>query len=125
MLVAAGGATGATARYLLDGLAEQVMGSAFPFGTFIVNLLGSFVLGVLIEAMALVWDTSMEVRLFLVVGLLGAFTTFSTFALDTVLLYQGGAFLLSATYVVLSVVLAIGGFFAGMRLTRRVIAPRV
>ena len=66
-----------------------------------------------------------EVRLFLVVGLLGALTTFSTFALDTALLYQGGAFLLSATYVVLSVVLAIGCFFAGMRLTRRVIAPQV
>ena len=72
------------------------LGSGFPWGIFIVNVLGGFVMGALVEAMALRWSLSPEWRTFLTVGILGGFTTFSSFALDTVLLMQRGDFGLAA-----------------------------
>lgn len=123
ILVAGGGALGAVARYLVFVGAGHLLGAGFPYGTLIVNISGSFAIGALTEIMALVWSASLESRLLLVVGFLGAFTTFSTFSLDFVVLYERGRLLLCAVYVVASVALSIGALFAGMWVFRRLLAP--
>lgn len=123
LAVAGGGALGAVARYLTYVAAGHVLGAAFPYGTLIVNVAGSFAIGALTEIMALVWSPSTEIRLFLVVGFLGAFTTFSTFSLDFVVLYERGRLLLCALYVGVSVIASIGALFLGMWVLRRALAP--
>lgn len=122
-MVAAGGAAGAAARYLVYVLAGQFLGTGFPFGTLIVNIVGSFIMGVLVEGMALAWTIGEQMRLFLAVGVLGAFTTFSTFSLDVGLLYERGKIALIALYVSVSVIGSIGALFLGMYLIRRALAP--
>ncbi len=122
-MVAAGGAAGAAARYLVYVLAGQFLGTGFPFGTLIVNIVGSFIMGVLVEGMALAWTIGEQMRLFLAVGVLGAFTTFSTFSLDVGLLYERGRIALIALYVSVSVIGSIGALFLGMYLIRRALAP--
>jgi CrcB protein len=92
LAVAAGGVTGAVARYLVYIAVGHLLGSGFPYATLIVNIVGSFAMGVLVETMALGWNASIEMRLFLTTGILGAFTTFSAFSLDFALLYERRAF---------------------------------
>lgn len=123
LIVAGGGALGAVARYLVFVAAGHLLGAGFPFGTLVVNIAGSFAMGALAEIMALVWSASNETRLFLAVGFLGAFTTFSAFSLDVVVLYERGRLLLCALYIGVSVIGSIGALFAGMWLFRRLLAP--
>lgn len=118
LAIAAGGAVGAVARHVVAGQITQWVGAGFPWGIMIVNILGSFAMGVLVETMALAWSPSQEARAFLAVGILGAFTTFSTFSMDTALLYERGDFLAMALYIAGSVTLAILALFAGMALVR-------
>lgn len=122
LAVAAGGALGAVGRYLAITGVGQLFGTGFPLGTIVVNVVGSFVLGLLTELMALAWSPSPELRALIVVGVLGAFTTFSTFSLDVVLLYERGALGQAALYVVASVVLSVAGFFLGLALIRGLLA---
>lgn len=121
LAVAAGGALGAMARYLVATQVVQWLGAGFPYGTLTVNVVGSFILGALVETMALAWSPSPELRALLVVGVLGAFTTFSTFSLDTVLLIERHQSALAALYILLSVALSVGGLFAGLRSARLVL----
>ena len=121
LAVAAGGALGALGRFLVSFGAGHFLGYGFPFGTFIVNVLGSFALGVLIEASAWAWSPSAEVRAFLMVGVLGAFTTFSSFSLDTVNLWTRGDLVPAVMYMAGSVLLGVMGFLAGMSLTKAVL----
>jgi CrcB protein len=93
-------------------------GHGFPWGTLTVNIAGSFVMGVLVEVMALVWSPSQELRALLAVGMLGAFTTFSTFSLDVVVLIQRGEIVPAAGYVLASVAMCVIGLYAGLRLCR-------
>ncbi len=118
LAVAAGGALGALARYLMVGRFELWLGGGFPFGTLTANVLGSFLMGVLIEVLALVWSPSEALRALLAVGVLGSFTTFSGFSLDTLLLVEAGAPGQAALYVLASVVLSLTGIYGGMRLSR-------
>ena len=120
--VALGGALGALARYLMVGRFELWLGAGFPFGTLAANVLGSFLMGVLIELMALVWSPTPELRALLAVGLLGCFTTFSALSLETLLLFEGGAPGQAALYALASVLLSLVGIFAGMRLARVVLS---
>ena len=120
--IAAGGATGAVLRHFLNSSVAHWLGTGFPWGIFIANILGSFVMGCLITGFALVYEPPQVVRAFLAVGLLGAFTTFSTFSLDAVTLFERGNILAAALYVGGSVTLAIGALFAGMTLIRLVAA---
>lgn len=122
LAIAAGGAFGAVGRHLLAHQLTQLFGSGFPVGILACNVIGSFIMGALVELMALVWSPSMEVRAFLTVGLLGAFTTFSTFSLDVVLLAQRGEYTQAGIYVVASVVLSVGGLLAGLHLFRAILA---
>lgn len=121
--VAIGGAIGAVGRYLVAIGAGHWLGTGFPAGTLIVNVVGSFAMGVLVEVMALAWSVSSELRALLVVGLLGAFTTFSTFSLDVAYLYERGQLVLCAVYILASFVLCVAAVFAGLHLTRLAYTP--
>lgn len=120
--VAAGGAAGALGRYGVDRLTGMWLGHGFPYSTLIVNVLGSCVLGVVIEASALVWSPSPELRAMIVIGILGAFTTFSAFSLDTVAMFTRGEVVPAVLYVAASVLASIGALWAGMALTKAVIS---
>jgi CrcB protein len=118
LAVAAGGALGSVARYLVGVASTRAFGLAFPWGTLIVNIFGSFLIGVFVELFALKADLPQEVRVFLTVGICGGFTTFSTFSLDAYALFQRGEIGLAAAYVLGSVVLSIAGLVAGLYLVR-------
>ncbi len=120
-VVAVGGALGAVSRYVVYVLAGLLLGTGFPFGTLIVNIVGSFAMGVLVEGMALAWTVPEQARLFLTVGILGAFTTFSTFSLDVAVLYERGKLALAAFYGLASVVCSVGALFAGLYVMRRIL----
>ena len=94
------------------------LGGAFPWGTLIVNILGSFAIGLLIEMVARRFNVSGEMRVLLVTGFLGGFTTFSTFSLDVVALFEKGATMTAAGYLLASVVLSLAAVFAGLALGR-------
>ena len=119
--VACGGAIGSVCRYLVGIMATRYLGADFPFATLIVNILGSFVMGILIEGVALRYSISPELRGFAAIGILGAFTTFSTFSLDAVILYERGRMLLTGVYVGSSVFFSIAALFLGFWLARRFI----
>ncbi|MHA1567360.1 MAG: fluoride efflux transporter CrcB [Alphaproteobacteria bacterium] len=121
LAIAAGGAIGAVARHYVAFQVSMLLGRDFPWGTLAVNILGSFILGTLIELMALVWSPSQEIRALLTVGMLGAFTTFSTFSLDTVLLIERGDTATAMGYIATSLLLSVGALFLGLRLARLVI----
>ena len=121
LLVAAGGALGAVGRYLVTTGAVALLGGGFPYGTLFVNVAGSFILGVLVETMALVWSPSHEVKVFLVAGFLGAFTTFSAFSLDVVNEFERSSGALAVLHIVVSVACPVLALVAGLRLTRLVL----
>lgn len=115
--VAAGGAIGAVCRYSVGLLTANL---TFPWGTMIVNIAGSFLMGLLMAAFAQVWDASQATRLFLTVGILGGFTTFSAFSLDSILLLEKGQTLAAVFYIVASVILSLGALALGMMLIRMI-----
>ena len=120
--VAAGGALGAVGRFLLSSGTGQWLGHGFPFGTLIANIVGSFLLGILLEISAMTWTPSPELRAFLSVGFLGAFTTFSTFSLDAVTLWQRGELMTAGIYVGGSVLIGISGFLLGVFMVKSVLS---
>ena len=122
LAVALGGAFGATGRYLVAQQALRLMGPNFPWGTLTVNIVGSFIMGVLVELMALKISVSPEVRAFLVTGVLGGFTTFSAFSLDVAVLVERHDNLLAAAYILASVLFSIGGLFLGLWVIRSALA---
>lgn len=117
-----GGAVGALARHFFAGWLTRLAGGGFPWGIFAANVLGSFLMGMLIAFLAHVDGVPQAVRAFLAVGVLGAFTTFSTFALETVVLIERGQAVQAAGYVGGSVLLAVLGLLAGQHLGRAVFA---
>jgi CrcB protein len=114
-----GGGLGSALRYGIGRAALACFGPDFPVGTLVVNVLGCFAMGALAEWLAL-HDAgiSQDTKLFLVTGILGGFTTFSAFALDTAVLWQRGATGAAVAYVLASFVLSLGALFAGMALLR-------
>ena len=118
LAIAAGGAIGAVARHFVNVQAAALLGSGFPWGTLTVNIVGSFLMGVLIETSALIWSPGPALRAMLAVGVLGAFTTFSSFSLDVAVHYERGQLLHAAAYILSSVVLSIAALFAGLALIR-------
>lgn len=116
--IATGGALGAVLRYGVNVTALKLFGDGFPWGTLMVNVLGSFAMGILIAVFAHYWQPSHAVKVFLVTGLLGAFTTFSAFSLDVSVLWERGAVMPAAGYVMSSVVLSVGALFLALALMR-------
>ena len=117
LLAAAGGALGSSARYLVNVGAGRLFGMGFPWGTMTVNIVGCFIMGVLVGWGALRGMTN-EARVFLATGILGGFTTFSAFSADFAALVERKNFGLSALYVTGSVVLSLMAVFAGLYLVR-------
>jgi len=118
LAVAVGGALGAVSRYWLMLWIGSLAGTRFPWGTALVNVLGSVVIGVLYVLISERLVLSEQWRGLLVVGYLGAFTTFSTFSLDTLLLLQDGRWLPALGYVAGSVLLCLAGAWLGILLMR-------
>jgi CrcB protein len=118
LLVFFGGGLGATLRHLVNVTCARFIGTAFPYGTFIINISGSTVMGLIAGYLAFRGEASQAWRLFLMTGILGGYTTFSAFSLDTAILYERGEIGLAALYVVGSVVLSIAGLFGGLALVR-------
>ena len=119
--IAIGGAVGAVARHFVGVQMLRLFGSGFPWGTISVNVVGSFAMGALVELMAVRWNVGPELRAFMAVGVLGAFTTFSTFSLDVAVLGGRGAVFPAALYVLLSVSLSISALFFGLWLSRQLL----
>lgn len=114
--VAIGGAAGSMLRYLVTLGAARLFGPGFPVGTFAVNLLGSFVMGLLVGV--LTGRGALHLAPLLLTGVLGGFTTFSAFSLDTVVLWERGQTGTALLYVLLSVVLSLAALWAGLVLAR-------
>jgi CrcB protein len=117
--VALGGAIGSVARYLTNVAVMRGIGQGFPWGTVIVNISGSFLMGVLVVWLA--ERGAMRHAPFLMTGILGGFTTFSAFSLDAVTLWERGEIGPAMAYVLGSVLLSLVALFAGMALTREMV----
>ena len=118
--VAVGGAIGASARYLTNVGATRLIGHGFPWGTVIVNIAGSFLMGVLVVVLAKKGGNTYAPLL--MTGLLGGFTTFSAYSLDAFTLYERGAFWQAGGYVLGTLLVALAAIVAGILATRAVMA---
>jgi fluoride exporter len=118
LLVFIGGGLGSTLRHIVNVASARVLGTAFPYHTFIINITGSTIMGLIAGYLAFKGEASQPWRLFLMTGILGGYTTFSAFSLDAVLLYERGETGLALLYVLGSVVLSIVGLVAGLALVR-------
>lgn len=122
LLVFVGGGLGACLRHACNLIGTRVaVGSPWPWSTFLINISGALLMGALVEAFALRNGASPQLRLLLVTGVLGGYTTFSTYALEIGLLLQRGQHGLAASYAGGSVALGLVGLFGGMKLARLVL----
>lgn len=121
LLVAGGGAIGSLLRYYVGQWALRLAGPAFPWGTLTVNVVGCFVIGVFAELILRRFDASPELRLLLITGFLGGFTTFSAFSLDAISLFERGAAVSGAVYILASVGLSMAAVTAGLALMRAIL----
>lgn len=118
LIVFVGGGIGAALRHGVNLAAARLLGTHFPYATLIENVTGSIVMGLLAAYFAFKTGGTQHMRLFLTTGILGGYTTFSTYSLDVAVLYERGQIGLAAFYAIASAVLAIGGLFAGLALVR-------
>ncbi|NZD62510.1 fluoride efflux transporter CrcB [Rhizobium sp. WYCCWR 11290] len=118
LLVAVGGAIGSLLRYYVGQWALRLMGPSFPWGTLAVNVVGCFVIGVFAELIARKFNASVELRLLLITGFLGGFTTFSAFSLDAISLFERGEAVAGSIYIVASVGLSMAAVIAGLAVMR-------
>lgn len=120
LLVAVGGAIGASLRHLVNLGSLRLVGPNYPWGTMAINIAGSFAMGVFIELLARRLNASNELKLFVATGILGGFTTFSAFSLDFAVLWERGAALPALAYAIASVVGSLLAIFLGLWLARTV-----
>lgn len=114
LAVGIGGALGAMARYGVNVLSTRAFGIEFPYGTLGVNIIGCFIMGVVVALFAMREPVDPILKLFLTTGILGGFTTFSAFSLETVMLFDRKP-LLAGIYALASLVLSVAGCWAGLR----------
>ena len=120
LLVFIGGGLGSCLRHTVNLVCPRLLGTNFPYHTFIINITGSTIMGLVAGYLAFKGDATQSWRLFLMTGILGGYTTFSAYSLDSAVLYERGEIGLAALYVVGSVVLSILGLFAGLALVRSI-----
>jgi len=120
LYVAAGGAIGASCRHLVGMASLRVFGTDYPYGTFIANVFGSFLMGLLAGWLAFKISGGTNIRLFLGVGVLGGFTTFSAFSLDAILMLERKAYGAFASYVMGSVIVSLIALILGLFLSRKI-----
>lgn len=121
ILVTIGGAVGSLLRYYVGLWALRAIGPNFPWGTLAVNVIGCFVIGVFAEMIARRFGDSVELRLLLITGFLGGFTTFSAFSLDAIILYERGQATVAIVYVLASVVASLAAVVAGLSVVRALV----
>lgn len=121
LAIAVGGAVGAVSRYWMYGSVGKLLGYSFPFGTLTVNLLGSLLMGFLSVILTDRLPLDAPLRLGLLIGMLGSFTTFSAFAMDTLILLQTGAVMKSLLYVTANLVLCVIAVWAGLLFAKLVV----
>ncbi|HUG62396.1 MAG TPA: fluoride efflux transporter CrcB [Methylomirabilota bacterium] len=117
--VAAGGALGSVCRHLISVAALKLLGGSFPWGTLAVNATGSFAMGAFIAYLTR-FGGDVALRLAVATGFLGGFTTYSTFSLEVVVLYERGQPALAAAYIAASILLSLAGIAAGLSLVRTI-----
>lgn len=122
--IALGGAAGSVARFLLGSYLHQRTGGTLPWGTFVVNVSGSLLLGFLMRLALASPAMSPELRALLVIGFCGGYTTFSTYSYETLALLEGGAYGRAATYATASVLVALAATYVGFALGREFVALR-
>ena len=116
--IAAGGSLGAVMRYALSNAVYSWLGRGFPYGTLSVNVIGSFLIGIAFVLLTEKLTLGSEVRAFILIGFLGAFTTFSTFSLETLNLLQQGFLVKALANILLSVLLCLVATWGGMVLAK-------
>ncbi|MDN5926644.1 MAG: fluoride efflux transporter CrcB [Hyphomicrobiales bacterium] len=119
LIVFMGAGVGGAMRHGVNSLGMRLLGTGFPYATLTVNIVGSLAMGLLAGWFAQKGAASQHLRLFLMTGILGGFTTFSSFSLDIVALWERGAVALCALYAALSVIVAIGALFFGLWMMRQ------
>ena len=118
--IAIGGAAGSLCRYGMSNGIYLLLGRSFPYGTLAVNILGSFIMGSVYILMIERASISEELRAGITIGLLGAFTTFSTFSIETINLIESGEILKAGLNILFSVTLCVVGCWLGMNLSRQI-----
>jgi fluoride exporter len=121
LIVFLGAGIGGAGRHGINVLMARLFGTGFPLGTFTVNVVGCFLMGLIAGFFAFRGHLPQEARLFLTTGILGGFTTFSAFSLDAALLWERGEGGLAALYVAASVVLTLAGVAAGLATIRQLL----
>ena len=119
--IAAGGALGAVMRFLSQATVYELVGKTFPYGTLFVNVTGSFLMGLLSIFLVEKFNLGAEWHLAILVGVLGSFTTFSTFSIETLVLFEQGDMLKAMTNILLSVVLCVAAVWMGAFLAKQLI----
>ncbi|PYP77485.1 MAG: fluoride efflux transporter CrcB [Gemmatimonadetes bacterium] len=124
LAVAIGAALGGVSRYYVASALQQRLGATFPWGTLVVNVSGSLLLGVLIRYALATPTMGAEIRALLTTGFCGGYTTFSTYSYETATLLEDGQYGRAGAYALASVVVALGATFAGFMLARELIGLR-
>jgi fluoride exporter len=122
--IAAGSAIGGVSRYLVGSLLQRLTGTGFPAGTLLINVSGSFLLGLIVQYAIETSAVSPELRGFLTIGFCGGYTTFSTFSYESLALIEDGQWPRAALYILLSVLLSIAAALLGVLAARQLIAIR-
>lgn len=121
LFICLGGAVGTGARYLVTGWAMSWLGASFPYGTLVVNILGSFLIGIIMPVGLSTDILSAEARIFLTTGVLGGFTTYSSFNYETIGYFQEGDFFRAIFNLLLMSASCLSAGFAGVFLSRKLI----
>jgi len=121
MFIAVGGAFGAIMRFLSQATVYELVGKSFPYGTLFVNVVGSFLMGLMSIVLIEKFNLGAHWHLAILVGVLGSFTTFSTFSIETLVLFEQGDLFKAFTNITISIILCVGAVWAGAYFAKQLV----